>query len=117
VRRLSKSKLDSNEQNGGLTMANEVRLIDANALVRDHGDDVTSWDRPYAVKISSIEAAPTIDPESLRPKGRWTENRRVGFSDAIEDDVYWFTYTCSECGGEVMNDYHYCPNCGAKMEG
>jgi hypothetical protein len=92
-------------------MANEVRLIDANAFKME--------DFRYCLDCDSIiqviKHAPTIDPESLRPKGRWTENRRVGFSDAIEDDVCWFTYTCSECGGEVMNDYHYCPNCGAKM--
>lgn len=55
--------------------------------------------------------------ESLRPKGRWTENKRTMYSAAIEDNVIWFTYTCSVCSGEVMNDFLYCPNCGAKMEG
>ena len=59
--------------------------------------------------------AKAVDPESLRPKGRWTENRRKEFSVAIGGDVCWFTYTCSECGGETMNDYQYCPNCGADM--
>lgn len=104
-------------------MANEVRLIDLNTLWEcetcfHNGPcgcntwcDAGEGYRPAASKFK------IIDPESLRPKGRWTENRRVGFSDAIEGDVYWFTYTCSECGGEVMNDYHYCPNCGADMRG
>ena len=91
-----------------MKMKNEVRLIDANALVRDHGEDVTNWDRPYAVKISSIEAAPAIDPESLRPKGRW---ERTGEAD----------YKCSVCGfrftsGDPIEMFPYC-RCGCKMEG
>lgn len=38
-----------------------ARLIDADALIQNHGNDVTNWDNPYAVKISSIEHAPTVD--------------------------------------------------------
>lgn len=38
-----------------------ARLIDADALIQNHGNDVTNWDNPYAVKISSIENAPTVD--------------------------------------------------------
>ena len=43
---------------GVVTMA---RLIDADALIQNHGNDVTNWDNPYAVKVSSIEHAPTVD--------------------------------------------------------
>lgn len=99
-------------------MANEVRLIDANALIKSRGDDVTNWDRPYAVRISSIEAAPTIDPESLRPKGRWTV---IEGEDWNEDVIY----QCSECkeefvsfeGTDLDKLWNYCPECGAKLEG
>ena len=38
-----------------------ARLIDADALIQNHRNDVTNWDNPYAVKISSIENAPTVD--------------------------------------------------------
>ena len=48
---------------------------------------------------------PTIDPESLRPSGRWDD---AGY-------VVW----CSNCGEPYLpayKSYKYCPNCGAKME-
>lgn len=39
--------------------------------------------------------------------------------------LYHDNYKCSECGSwwgsdyndEVINDFHYCPNCGARMTG
>lgn len=81
------------------------RLIDAWGL-RD-------WlmANPYADTHELLDAiydAPTIDPESLRPVGRW-ECKAEPF------------YICSNCKKEVemfacddMMDY--CPHCGAKME-
>lgn len=104
-------------------MANEVRLIDANALVskrfRMHSEFLGTV---LVVKAESIENAPTIDPESLRPKGRWV--------DQVWNDMWQsMSATCSHCleRGEVRvrtNEYGMkvinspsCPNCGAKMEG
>lgn len=114
-------------------MANEVRLIDANALIANKnlhinigaGDNI-------CIDIADIAKAPTIDPESLRPKGRWEHpNGHVAING----------FVCSECGQEEFsyrainplpggvcladengNFYYppkmnYCPNCGAKMEG
>lgn len=91
-------------------MANEVRLIDANAL--PYENQVLSYDDEWCLKVSDIEKVPTIDPESLRPKGRWVSD---------EGDVL---FHCSECETQIStswdyDDLHwnYCPNCGAKMEG
>lgn len=64
--------------------------------------------------------APTIDPESLRPKGRW-----VGEGDGYADGelVYdvWYCSECNHCIDDGTDDPemlpNYCPNCGAKMEG
>ena len=42
-----------------------ARLIDADALIQNHRNDVTNWDNPYAVKISSIENSPTVDAVEL----------------------------------------------------
>lgn len=83
--------------------------------------------------------APTIDPETLRPKGRWileAHNERVNYRWNV-------TAECSECCDEKKEIWagffpgvpdsmarevslmdakqvklsNYCPNCGAKMEG
>ncbi len=48
--------------------------------------------------------------------GRWTENHHVSYDDMREEDVHWYTYTCSECAFEAMNNSHCCPNCGARMD-
>lgn len=62
----------------------------------------------------AIKEAPTINPEDLRPKGRWKD-------ELVRD------WHCSECGeklrGNGWDGYiyknlpNYCPNCGAKMIG
>jgi hypothetical protein len=61
--------------------------------------------------INSIPAA------DVRPvvRGKWIDR---------DDDYYgWNMWACSACGEEFvltegtpdMNDYHFCPNCGADM--
>lgn len=60
-----------------------------------------------------IDAAPVIDPESLRPKGRW-ENRKQNLYDMDGS----FTGTCSVCKRRLrfyVEDF--CPKCGADMRG
>lgn len=60
--------------------------------------------------VSDIEEAPTIDPDSLRPKGRWTLNRDG-------------SGTCSECHRTRSDVWdmdtwdNYCSHCGADMRG
>lgn len=93
----------------------EVRLIDANALEKA----LEEIKIPVAVAKGKmfrlIKEAPTIDTESLRPKGKWIEREDYNF------DTY---YDCSVCGESFCliegvpeeNSFHYCPNCGAKME-
>lgn len=64
----------------------------------------------------AIKAIPAAD---VRPvvRGKWIDR----------DDKYygWNMWACSACGEEFvltdgtpdMNEYHFCPNCGAEMEG
>ena len=84
-------------------MANEKRLIDANAL---------NWGRcPTDGKLAKawLDEAPTADAVEV-VHGRW----------------YWkpsgekrCTLTCSVCESQdgTSESYNYCPNCGAKMDG
>lgn len=88
----------------------EVRLIDANALgpfvFTSRNPKDSAEIRGARKVINQINAAPTIDPESLRPHGKWL----------ICSDGY-YPY-CSECKEEPKggNMTSYCPNCGAIMK-
>ena len=105
-------------------MANEVRLIDANALEKRMEERLNSLRKEFGnydhytdgfeEGCVAVEDAETIDPESLRPKGRWKYD---------ECNLEW---ACSEClcaahvnlgaiSGYILSDF--CPNCGCKMEG
>ncbi len=61
--------------------------------------------------------APTIDPESLRPKGEWITmtywKKRRGHR------VQYVVKKCSVCNFRVKARWknNFCPNCGADMRG
>ena len=80
---------------------------------------LTPKDRSDLVK--ALEQLPTIDAVLVKP-GEWIHGREVSrnyVGDAcvcIHYEKWW----CSECNytvdwGEPV--WHYCPNCGAKMDG
>jgi len=93
-------------------MANEKRLIDANALIAEY-DRVHIGEPGKARKL--MEDAPTVDAVEV-VHGRWIN----------EGDGDW---RCSVCRRlYTFDDYgdidpkedcgcNYCPNCGAKMDG
>ena len=104
-------------------MANEVRLIDANALEevvrssqkynphRGHAFLLHSAEHDHFLRL--LDKAPTIDPETLRPTGLW-----------VLIDPVCLNVQCSLCGELAPVDFmhdgfserpNYCPNCGAKM--
>ena len=66
--------------------------------------------------ISSVENAPAADVAPVR-HGRWEDSADEWFGTDV--------YTCSKCresyvlveGTPKENLWHYCPNCGAKMDG
>lgn len=95
----------------------EKRLIDANALHKRiemnlrASNPLTIEECCYKDALNSVDGAPTIDPETLRPVAHWEESTCL-------DDSFW---ACSNCqfpseaiAAPVL--YHYCPNCGARME-
>ena len=110
-------------------MANEKRLIDANALIdwlnkhtgfRGNCEDCTDIDCLDCVIENAIKNAPTVDAVEV-VHGRWlkTEN---GIRKNINtgEMVMAYMHDCSVCGWHTGNqgrNFNYCPNCGAKMDG
>lgn len=98
-----------------------MRLIDAdriNFYKATVARGMHSFENVEIVEKFQIDRMPTIDPESLRPRGTW-EGTADGYADGV---LVYDTWTCSECGYTFDTDdpddlTKFCPNCGAKMEG
>ena len=57
--------------------------------------------------LIAVRAIKELQPATIiRSKGHWIEDIRNGAQRFI----------CSECSYHTKIRYHYCPNCGAKME-
>lgn len=87
----------------------EQSLIDKDKLVesmvwRDDQGMILSIDDVLDI----IDTVPTIDPETLRPHGRW--ERMLDPYGKLEGFIH------VECGFYGPCAYNYCPRCGAKME-
>ena len=81
-----------------------MRLGDLDLLKEEIENNKWSWLRnaDKGKVLYLIKRQPTINPEDLRPKGKWVEG------NVIEK--------CSLCGKGGFRGMHYCPHCGAKME-
>ena len=83
-----------------------MRLIDADALKKDFNLNFGGVSHAAAA-AEIIDRQPTIDPESLRPHGKWVK------------DQFSYRYLCTNCKmtlPEWLGVFNYCPGCGAKME-
>ena len=91
-----------------------MRLIDANALWADvmmlpHNGDMISSEEVE----QTIKNAPTVDAVEV-VHGWWMPQ----YDRCWIDGQRWKTgYHCSACMGFNKVKSHYCPNCGAKMDG
>lgn len=94
-----------------------MRLIDADRLLEKLSENLEDFEMMISHKgrgiavgtsmaIDRVNEQPTIDPESLRPHGRWKQAR---YTEAP-------LYLCSECDNPEYKQHKYCPHCGAKME-
>lgn len=83
-----------------------MRLIDVDALGIGKAKREAFENQAYAdgwnSAIEIIETAPTIDPEELRPKGRWI--------------VHGNSCECSNCNTVGSPHWKCCPVCEVKME-
>ena len=109
-------------------MANEKRLIYANALESDikkmyvpYGDGSYSGDKEAMIYdeamvevLEALDKAPTVDAVEV-VHGRWLTTIDIDY----EGDVVYH-HAHMKCGFECEtygDGYNYCPNCGAKMDG
>ena len=95
-------------------MENEVRLIDAKFAQHIANKELNSDESGVVQWV--LSHTPTIDPESLRPKGRW---EKYWCETDLIGHMYEVCPNCLSC--EILDtdkfwDSNYCPNCGAKME-
>lgn len=86
-----------------------VRLIDANDVMQNVLDEIRYKESLYTLTVRriaqrAIDAAPTIDPESLRPTAHW-----------ISDSAGSTNVVCSACNAISFAAYNFCPECGKRM--
>ena len=107
-------------------MANEKRLIDANALQRkicgakcgcEYEDCGCEGDCVFDCFISN---APTVDAVEV-VHGRWMKTKEpLGWQevDVVECSICHESWLGDEDDSfDYSEHWHYCPNCGAKMDG
>lgn len=103
-----------------------MRLIDADSFMAFEAEIPIKMGVRYAKTASfffnkgcetvleAIDAAPTIDPEALRPTAHWVETGEyVQTIDAVKIPVK----ICSGCHMDIaLEEFEsYCPHCGARM--
>lgn len=107
-----------------------MRLIDADEAIKHiknfirvykyyHPNSPDPKTMPINEAIGRIEDVPTVEVEPV-PRGRWEEyiDQKSGAQMATctvcgKNTLYGVTYSLEG----IRHAMHYCPNCGAKMEG
>ena len=101
-------------------MANEKRLIDANALMDDVEMDGALYACLGAVDDVRflVDSQPTVDAVEV-VHGKWINDAVEGFSPFADSPIWIDVMQCSVCKGYIDGSHpkNYCPNCGAKMDG
>lgn len=72
-----------------------------------------------AVVVAEIEQAPTIEVEPVR-HSFWESYSTSAYGGYKDGEVRWLPrkfYRCERCRKGSAIRSHYCPSCGAKMEG
>ena len=95
----------------------EKRLIYAEDL-KQLREDFIAGKIELDSETDMVDACPTVNPEDLRPKGKWLGLEYNGYADGLPVYDLW---ECSNCGNEESGDdvperNPFCRWCGAKME-
>jgi hypothetical protein len=104
-------------------MANEKRLIDANALQEHIGE---CFGYPAVDILHEIATFPTVDAVEV-VHGRWEDGicsncKEEALSTSWDEPIYDYDWeeNLRYSHTETHTEHHltnYCPNCGAKMDG
>ena len=84
------------------------RLIDADAFLKRnevYADCEFNHPKYQDTLREIVEAEPSVDAVEV-VHGEWEKY--------LNEGLLW---RCSICGSRINVPYHYCPNCGAKMDG
>lgn len=102
-----------------------MRLIDADALEKRMEERLKALTKEcgyydgytcgFEEGCVAVEDAPTIDPESLRPKGEWIDNHCSVCGMMPMGEELWESCDFAPPKFEWFMDF--CPNCGADMRG
>lgn len=95
-----------------------MRLIDADALMKNIGKIPQLRGITYGRMKRAVEETPTVDAEPVR-HGRWIP---------VDGEAPCDEWDCTACGrrmtfmvdmdeDDMAENYWRCPNCGAKMDG
>ena len=114
-------------------MANEKRLIDANARIEEIKEaQCTGCENYGGIRcracwvddaIGLIDDSPTVDAvEVVHGRWEWYTDRCEDLFLGCDDDYGWRCSCCEtpleDCDDpEMPPTLNYCPNCGAKMDG
>ena len=78
--------------------------------------DASAYNGAISDVADMLTHFPAADVAEVR-HGKWEWNESI----KTEDMDGWFIdeqgYVCSECGFIGVDNFNYCPNCGAKMDG
>ena len=92
-----------------------MKLIDPKSLkggciIRPHTSEEIELTQRFSERLNHFEI-PTVDAEPVR-HGKW-HVRPYDIICSACGKSFDFDYPANVC----VQDYHYCPNCGAKMDG
>lgn len=72
----------------------------------------------FSFLLQAVDEEPAADVQPVK-HGRWIEhiNRRYDYDREQGDIGAGVSYTCSLCDLHGLKAWHFCPNCGARMDG
>lgn len=103
-------------------MSDYIKRVDALDIVADNNVTGEITLNRYDKIIDGIYEIPSADVAPVR-HGMWVDVDRLQMHDLHGVLTWGNSFMCTECNFKTfaveghMSQYHYCPNCGARMDG